>query len=390
LRILHVITRLILGGAQENTVLTVEGLHARGHDVHLVTGPPIGPEGQLLDRARRGGFPVHVVDRLRRQVNPFRDLASLRALLHLISFVRPQVVHTHSSKAGILGRFAARRLRVPIVVHTVHGLPFHPYQSPLSNFIFVNLERLAARWSDSIVGVADAMKEKAVAARVARPKKFITIYSGMEVEPFLSDSPSRDEVRKQLALAPDELVIGKIARLFELKGHHDVLSVAPDVLSRFPQARLLFVGDGIWRKRLQQRAHDLGIAGRVIFHGLAPPEEIPGLIKAMDLLVHCSLREGLARVLPQALISGVPVVSYDIDGAREVVIPGKTGFLVPPQDLEALKTALLHALSDLPAAKRMAEEGKSRFTHRFRSSTMVAEIEKLYFALARAKGLPLR
>jgi len=389
LRILHLITRLVLGGAQENTLLTVEGLHARGHVVHLATGPAIGPEGELIQRARRGGFPLHIIDSLRREIHPSRDFAAYRHVCRIVRRVKPHVVHTHSSKAGILGRLAARRLRVPVVVHTIHGLPFHPYQGPLPNFLYVNLERLAARWADGIITVADAMIEKAVAARVAPREKFFTIYSGMEVEPFLASSPSRDEVREELGISPDEIVIGKIARLFELKGHDDVLAVAPDILGRFPNARLLLIGDGSWRERLQRRAGKLGIAERVTFHGLVPPDQVPRLLKAFDLLVHCSLREGLARVLPQALISGVPVVSYDVDGANEVVIPGETGYLVPPQDLSALKSALLDALSDLETAKEMAARGRELFTQRFRDSTMVDEIERYYLKLAQAKGFPL-
>ena len=389
MRILHLITRLILGGAQENTLLTVEGLHARGHEVHLATGPAIGPEGQLVDRARRGGFPLHIIHALRREINPFRDAAAYRDIRRIIRRIKPQIVHTHSSKAGILGRLAAHRLRVPVVVHTIHGLPFHPYQGPLTNFLFVDLERLAARWADGIITVADAMIDKAVAARVAPREKFFTIYSGMEVAPFLAASPSRDEAREELGIAAEEIVIGKIARLFELKGHDDVLAVAPDILRRFPRARFLFIGDGLWRERLRDRARNLGIAEKVVFHGLVPPDEVPGLIKAMDLLVHCSLREGLARVLPQALISGVPVVSYDVDGACEVVIPGDTGHLVPPQDTDALKSALLEALSDLPAAREMAAKARSLFTDRFRDSTMVDAIEGYYLKLAQAKGLPL-
>ncbi len=212
----------------------------------------------------------------------------------------------------------------------------------------------------------------------------------MEVEPFLASPPSPEEVRSELAISPEDVVIGKIARLFELKGHDDVLAVAPSVLQRFPRVRFLFVGDGSLREPLQRRARELGVAERVTFRGLVPPDHIPRLLKAFDLLVHCSLREGLARVLPQALISGVPVVSYDVDGACEVVIPGETGHLVPPGDLAALEAALLDALSQLDATAQMAARGRELFTERFRDETMVNEIERYYLRLARAKGLSLQ
>ena len=168
MRIVHVITRLIVGGAQENTLLTCRGLHESGrYEVTLVTGPAIGPEGELLSQAERSGFEVVVVPQMRREIHPLRDLASLRALRRIIAERRPQIIHTHSSKAGILGRYAAHREGVPIIVHTIHGLPFHPYERWWLNRLYVWLERRAAGWSSQLVSVADAMTEQAVAAGVA-------------------------------------------------------------------------------------------------------------------------------------------------------------------------------------------------------------------------------
>ncbi len=392
MRVVHVITRLILGGAQENTVLTVEGL-ARfpGYDVTLVTGPALGPEGQLMDRAARSGARFLVIPELRREIHPLRDLLSYVKILSVLRQLNPHVVHTHSSKAGILARLAAQQLNVPVIVHTIHGLPFHPYQSWLANRFFVLLERMAARWSDKIVTVADAMAEKAIAAGVGNPHLFQTIYSGMEVDTFLNTRGMRDQVRKELGLGPRDIVIGKIARLFELKGHADILQVAPEVVCRFPDVRFLFVGDGILKDDLKAMAARLGVADRIVFAGLVPPERIPAMIRAMDVVVHMSLREGLARVLPQALISGVPVISYDIDGAKEVVREGETGYLVPPQSLPDLKDAILRVLKDLPAARRMALRGQELFSERFRAEHMVEKIARLYDELlkksaARSRG----
>ncbi len=231
------------------------------------------------------------------------------------------------------------------------------------------------------------MSEQFVAADIAPRERFVTIHSGMEVEPFLAEDGSRGRVRAEFGIAPDDVVIGKIARLFHLKGHEDVLRAFPEVLRRFPKARLFFVGDGILRDALSALAAQLGVRERVTFAGLAPAQRIPEMIKAMDLLVHASLREGLARVLPQALLTGCPVVSYDVDGAREVVLPAETGFLVPAESVDGLREALCESLGDMDAARRMARRGRELFTEQFRAETMVRRIAELYAEELERAGL---
>ncbi|KPJ63249.1 MAG: hypothetical protein AMS15_01145 [Planctomycetes bacterium DG_23] len=379
MKVLHIITRFILGGAQENTLFTVEGLHRSPKwEVALATGPAIGPEGELINRARQGGLRLFIIDEMRREINPWRDLLTLIKLLLLIHRMRPEIVHTHSSKAGILGRLAAHLLKVPVIIHTIHGLPFHPYQGRLSNRTFITLEKMAARWTDKLICVADAMRDQAVAAAVAPPEKFITIYSGMEVEEFLKESDEGQKVRQDLGIPLNVPVVGKIARLFPLKGYEYVLQAIPQVLAKFPQVRFLFVGDGILREALEKEAREKGFAENVVFAGLVEPKKIPVFLKAMDVVVHASLREGLARVLPQALISGKPVISYDVDGAREVVFPGKTGWLIPPKSVDELTRATVEALSQPDEARKMGERGRSLFTERFRAQVMVERIGRLY------------
>ena len=384
IRVVHIITRLILGGAQENTLLTVEGLmRMPGFEAALITGPAIGPEGDLVRRARRSGVDLEIIPEMRRAIHPARDAAAFARLCAAIRRRRPHVVHTHSTKAGLLGRAAARVCGVPCVIHTIHGPSFHPNLPGLLNRAAILCEKVAARWTHAFISVADAMSDQFVAAGVAPRERFTTIYSGMEVAPFLAADGARERVRSRYGIAPDDLVIGKIARLFHLKGHEFVLDAAPAVLARFPKARFLFVGDGILKDALRERAERLGVAGRVIFAGLVDPGEIPAHLKAMDVAVHASLREGLARVLPQALLSGVPVVSFDQDGAREVVIEGETGFLVREKTADALADALIRALGDLPRARALAAEGRRRFSDRFRAETMVREIAALYRRLLR-------
>ena len=379
MRIAHVITRMILGGAQENTLLSCEDLIRRhGDDVLLITGPPLGPEGSLLDRARAGGVPLEIISALRRPIHPCRDAVSYCALKKSLRRFRPDVVHTHSAKAGMLGRAAAWSLGVPAVIHTVHGAPFHPCQGRGARWFFQACERWAAKRCHAIVSVADAMTELMVAAGVAPREKFTTIYSGMEVEPFLRSAEHRDRARRELGYQPEHVVIGKIARLFKLKGHDDVIRAARSVIDAVPNVRFLFVGDGIFQERLRRQIVLAGLSDYFQFTGLVPPERIPELIAAMDIVVHASLREGLARVLPQALISGKPVVSYDVDGAREVVISGETGFLIPPRDVAALAEKLKLLAADPSLRDRFGQEGRKRFTDLFRHEHMTDQLRNLY------------
>ena len=379
MRIAHVITRLILGGAQENVVLCCEDLlREYGDDVLLVTGPPLGPEGSLLQRARAGGVPVELVDQLRRPIHPVRDPAAYRHIKRILRDFHPDVVHTHSAKGGILGRAAAWKLKVPLVVHTVHGAPFHPYQGRGARTLFRTCERWAARRCHAIVSVADAMTDLMVTANVAQREKFTTIYSGMEVEPFLHSAEHRERVRQELGYTPQHVVVGKIARLFHLKGHEYVIRAARRLVDTRPNARFLLVGDGILQGRLCRQIAAAGLENHFTLTGLVPPERIPQLLAAMDIVVHASLREGLARVLPQALIAGKPVVSYDVDGAREVVIPQQTGFLLPPKSVEQMALALERLAADPDLRRCLGNEGRRRFAETFRHEHMTAKLRALY------------
>ncbi len=379
MRIVHIITRLILGGAQENTLLTVEEQHRRHRDaVTLVTGPALGPEGSLMERAERQGLDVRLVEPMRRAIHPPRDWAAYRELVRLLRAIKPDVVHTHSSKAGILGRAAAAKVGVPAVIHTVHGPPFHRYERWWRNRLYIAAERWAARRTTAFICVSDAMTDQFVAAGVAPRDKFTTVYSGMEVEPFLNPPRPRAEVRRELGFADEHIVVGKIARLFELKGHDDVIDAAGTVVRECPNARFLFVGDGIWRERLAARIDAAGLTGHFHFTGLVPPDRVPELIHAMDVVVHCSLREGLARVLPQALIAGKPVISYDVDGAREVVLPERTGLLLPPQSIDGLTESLVRLIRDGALRAAWGAEGRRLFTDQFRHDRMADAIRRVY------------
>ncbi|MBN1910471.1 MAG: glycosyltransferase family 4 protein [Pirellulales bacterium] len=387
MRILHLITRLMLGGAQENTVLCCEDLmREHGDEVLLVTGPPGEHEGDLLPRARAGGVPLEVLPALQRQIHPTRDLRAYFDIKRRIKTFRPDVVHTHSAKAGLLGRAAACKLGVPAVVHTVHGAPFHPYQGRGARALFRACERWAARRCHAMISVADAMTDLLVDAGVAPREKFTTIYSGMEIEPYVESARHRQRVRAELGYTAEHFVVGKIARLFHLKGHPFVIEAADRVVQRNPNVRFLLVGGGILREQLEREIASRGLSDYFQFTGLAPRERIPELLSAMDALVHTSLREGLARTLPQALLAGKPVISYDVDGAREVVLPDRTGFLLPPQSIEPLADVILTLATSPEISTRMGEAGRRLCLERFNHHRMTAQIREIYLHLLRGRA----
>src|SRR5215217_2506691 len=205
MKIVHIITRLIVGGAQENTLLSCEGQHDRGHEVTLLTGPALGPEGTLMSRATSYGYRVETVDEMRRSILPVKDFRTYHRLVKRLRDLRPDVVHTHSSKAGIIGRWAADRAKVPAIVHTIHGLAFTASTSRIVNSVYKQLERSTAPLTSKIVCVADAMRDQSLAAGVGTPGQYVTVYSGMKTGPFLDPPVPRGEVRRQLGLADEHV-----------------------------------------------------------------------------------------------------------------------------------------------------------------------------------------
>lgn len=378
MRVTHLITRLIVGGAQENTIASVLGLRERhGLDVHLLAGPTHGPEGTLEPLIASAPGVLTIEPSLVRPVHPWHDLIALNRLTRLLREQQPDLVHTHSGKAGVLGRLAARRARVSLIVHTIHGPSFGAFQGALANAIFCAAERRAARVTTHFVTVANAMIEQYLATGIGRRAQYTRVFSGFDLAPFLTTTNDA-QLRARLNLAPDDLVIGKIARLFRLKGHDDLFAVAPDLARRCPRAKFLLVGDGAWRGRFEQMAADRGLRERFVFTGLVPPADVARYIGIMDVLVHLSRREGLPRALPQALAAGKPVVAYDCDGAREVCFNNETGFLVRPGDTSRLVESLLALADNADLRHAFGRRGQAFVRRHFSVETMVDSLYRLY------------
>jgi glycosyltransferase involved in cell wall biosynthesis len=416
MKIVHIITRLILGGAQENTLITCKLLAERGHDVTLITGPAIGPEGQLFDQTKGQKYRTIVVDEMRRAIEPVKDFVSYRKIKKLLREIQPDIVHTHSAKAGIVGRFAASALKGqwgprvepdaqrrsaprppsnrgqdaldtygrpiilrPAIVHGIHGLSFHRYQSPWLNRFYIAIERATGRRTDYFISVADAMTEQNRAAGIGVDKPHVTAYSAIDEEHFLAPIPERERAafRRKYDIPAEAVVLVTIARLFMLKGHDYIIESAKELAKRFEHVVWLFVGDGNLMDVYRQQIRDLGLADRFRFTGLIPPDRIPLAIQSSEILVHCSLREGLARTLPQAMLCARPAISFDVDGAREVVNEN-TGRLVEPRNVPQLIEACAELIENKALRDRLGRTGQESVRTRFAPDTMVDTIERVY------------
>lgn len=383
MRIVHVITRLIIGGAQENTLLTCEGLSARGHEVHLISGPTEGPEGSLTGRARTGPYQFEELPDLVRQVSPLRDFAALRSLRRTFELLRPDVVHTHSSKAGVLGRIAADLAGVPLIVHTIHGMSFNRTQGELTSAMYAAAERHCAKRCHGIVSVADAMTRQALAAGVGRPEQFRTIRSGMVTADFDPVKHDGRELRRQWGVSDSDVLVGTVARLFVNKGYEQLIPIMSLAAQRALPLKFVWVGDGAQRDMYEVELSRRGLRDRVIITGLLPPSEMPCVLSSIDLLVHTSQWEGLPRAVVQAMLMGKPAISFDIDGGPEVVIPGETGELVRLGDLEGFADAIEKLSADDALRNRYGVTGRARCLTEFDHRVMVERLEALYGELAR-------
>jgi len=390
MKIVHIITRLILGGAQKNTLITCKLLAERGHDVTLITGPAIGPEGELFNQTKDAAYKTIVINQMIRPISPLNDFIAYRKIKKILKKIQPDIVHTHSAKAGILGRFAAHSIRNSRhairntkIVHTIHGLAFHPYQSNRLNKFYIAIEKRAAKRTDCFITVADAMTQQAKAAGIGTEKSFVTAYSAIEEEDFLNaiDEDQIREFRVKYGISRAAIVFVTIARLFELKGHDYIIESARALAKKYENAMWLFVGDGNLSDKYKSQVYELGLADRIKFTALLPPGRIPLAIQSSDILVHCSLREGLARALPQAMLCGRPVVSFDVDGAREVVNEN-TGRLIEPKNIEQLTNACAELIEDADLRKKLGENGRESVKEKFAPKTMVDTIEKIYLELA--------
>ncbi len=380
--VVHVITQLEFGGAQQNTLYTVSKLDRDLFEPVLVTGPG----GYLMREARELDVPLHVAGSLQRRIRPPADLAAFREIRGILrSLPRPPaIVHTHGSKAGILGRHAARRAGVPLIIHSIHGFGFTPDQPPLFRKALIEAERFTARSTDHFIAVSHSNKAAGVGYGFFTPERCSVIRSGFDLDLFRNARSNRDDLTGELAVPHDSPLVLMVACLKPQKAPLDFVGVAHEVHLRRPDAHFILAGDGELRDDLSREIERFGL-GKV-FHSLGWREDVPRLMKAGDVVILTSRWEGLPRVIPQAKAAGRPVVATAVDGSVEAIVDGVDGYLCPPGDVRALADRLLALLSDPAAARRMGEAG-SRSVDEFDRDVMIKKQEDLYIRLLDEKGL---
>ncbi len=375
-RMLHVITRLVRGGADENTLYTVRGLDPRRYVVDLVVGADSDPElVRSLDAAR-----VRVLPQLVRDPNPLLDLVALVRLASWIRRERYQIVHTHTAKAGFLGRLAAALAGTPVVIHTVHGVTFPRHApAPLRGF-YLALERIAGRFTHQFIAVGEDMRRQYVEAGVGAPEAYETIYSGMPLDDYLEagrmTAEERWRLRAQLGYGPDHQLVVMAARLEARKGHRYLFEAVERVRARHPRLRVLILGDGPLRETLEADVGARGLAGVVHFFGHRT--DLARVLAAADVSVLTSLWEGLPRVLVQSAAAGKPIVTFDVEGAWEVVRDGENGYVVPSRDVARFAERLEALLADRERARALGEAGPARVGADWRVETMVERLDDVY------------
>lgn len=385
IKIAHIITRMIVGGAQENTLLSCRAFGARPeYGVALVTGPALGPEGNLLETAGRDEpFELMLLPQLRREINPLRDLIALVQLWRFLRRGKFDLVHTHSSKAGILGRWAAWLAGVPVRLHTVHGWGFHDYQQNWRRRLYVILERRTARITTRLIAVSKENVEKGLSAGIGKKEQYEVIYSGIDLAPFQNSSNSQ-ALRQSLGIPEGKIVVGTVGRLSEQKNPLLFVRIARRLAQSRKDLFFLMVGDGPLRREVEKEIREGGLTASFLLTGIR--RDAAALTQLIDLFLLPSRWEGLPRALLGAMAAGKPVAASRTDGITEVVRHNENGFLVSPDDEKGWGAAAQELLQSPDKRARLGEAAQKTVTQRFSDVKMVQDLENLYQRTLRESG----
>ncbi len=377
--VLHPITRLIVGGAQENTMYTAALLDKNRYRVEILSGPHTGSEGSLIEEVRDLGIPLSIIPELVREISPWKDFRTLTKMTRSMRKDRYAIVHTHSSKAGILGRFAARLAGVPIIIHTVHGWSFHDRMSPLTRRTYIQLERQAASFSDAIITVSNRDIEKGLAARIGSRQQYHLIRSAIPLDEFDPSKFKRNAVRQELGIPDDVCVIGNIGRFSPQKNPLDWIRIAGEISHTADNVHFLLVGDGPLRSEVETMLKSEGLWERTTLTGLR--RDVPRMLSVMDIFLLTSLWEGLPRTIPQAMALGIPVIANRVGGIPEVIQEGVTGYLRQPGDIDNTAEVCTYLINHPIKRAEMGRKGRAFIENEFSLDVMIDQISALYEGL---------
>lgn len=378
-KVLHIHTLPVISGSGINTFLSMSGLDLSRYEPELACAPG----GRLIDLVESSGFKARRIKNFRRPLSPIRDIMAVFELIFLLKKEKYDIVHTHNSKAGFIGRLAAKLAGVPVVVHTVHGFAFHAYEGFWRRKTFIFLERLAARWCDGMIAISAALVDWAKREKIACRGEIVKIYSGIETDKFFSLSENKTK-RAGLGIKDEDLVLGEVAKLWDGKGQEIILRILPGLLREIPSLKVVFVGEGELESGLKKLAGELKVEDNVIFTGFR--SDIAELTSIFDIACLPSLWEGMGRSVLEAMACGKPVVASRVGGIVDLVEDGVTGFLVPPADAKALAGAIIKLLKDKQLREKMGQEARRIIDEKFSARTMARRIQDVYEELLKRKG----
>jgi len=385
IKVLHIITRLDKGGSAENTFLNLVGLDKNIYDVTLMSGPVEEPTQDRRDEVEEYGIKHIFIPELVRNISLINDLKTILNIYRYLRKEKFDIVHTHTSKAGLLGRLAARLARIPIIIHTPHGHVFFGYFGLIKSNLFIFLEKLASRITDKIIALTNREKEDYISCKVTDEEKSVVICSGIELNKFkdllLNE---KQNLKKELGIPENSLIVGTLGRLVPVKGPEFLVEAAKHIISKYPDTFFVFTGDGYLRPDLKKKALNFGLKENIIFLGWR--DDGAKILSLYDVFILPSLNEGMGRVLVEAMALGKPIVASRIGGIPDLVTHGKNGFLVPPKDPEELAKYIQILIEDREKREKMGLSGKKIAMH-FSAENMVEKIEKLYKELLIQKNI---
>ena len=383
-RVLYIITRLDRGGSAEAVSQWAEGMKQRGYDTAILTGRTVNPHIDMEDYTRSTGIPIILIESLVRELKPVSEIKALLSICRVIREYSPQIVHTNSSKGGIIGRIAAKLCNVPVIVHSPHGHIFYGYYGKFKTSVFVALEKLTACFTGKITTLTKLGLEDHVKLKIAPRQKFRVVYAGIDVEKFQRGSRPPDELKKELNIPPERFVAGWVGRLDEIKNPMMFAKVAK-VLADKKNIQFLFVGEGDQTDVVENFVAESGLKESVIFAGFR--QDIADLLQIMDVYCLTSNNEGLGRSILEAQAAGIPVIATDVGGVPEIIQDGITGILVPPGDHERFAQAIESLIIDQDIGKRLIGNASGRI-HEFSLIKTLQNIDNLYRELLPLKFIP--
>ncbi len=387
-RVIHIITRLDKGGSAENTLLTVSLMDHKKYKMFLVHGLSLESNMSIMEQeavaldmslVKKKGVRLFALPSLVRRLSFKNDLLAFINIYRLIKRISPHIVHTHTSKAGLLGRLAACLARVPIIIHTPHGHVFHSYYGPFMTKIFVFVEKILSFMTDKITALTNRERDEHLKEGIASIEKYVTIHSGVTLDRLMNMSVDIEAGKKKYGIPQDCNVVGVIGRLVPIKGHKYLISAAKRIVREFHNTVFVFVGDGYLNASLERQAESIGVRKNIIFTGWR--RDAAEILDLFDILVVPSLNEGMGKVLIEGMALGKPIVASSVGGIIDLVKNGENGILVPPRDSYALENAILQLIRNKNLAETLGENGKAKVYPEFDAFVMVKEVDDLYESL---------